>query len=372
MRRHPILFLLTLALLIPALSAGAQDSGTAFLGIGVLPADDGVLVQDVMPGSPAEAAGLLVDDVLLSVDGEPVTADTVAGVIGGRAVGETVALEVRRGDETLQLEATLAARPDEQTTRSRLMPRMFGMAEGILLGVRVEQTDEGVIVREVQPDSPAAEAGVQTGDIITRVGDRDIKQVTDILGGLAAAAPGQPLTVEVSREGETVALEVTPGLPMAQFFHRRGFDMPFDMMPGGVRLGVTFLTLDEQIAQERGLDLAEGALITQVVKDSPADAAGIQVDDIITAVDGDRVDARRTLRDRLLAYDSGDVVVLSVVRGGETLELEATLDAMPSGDMFSGMFSMTPGMFRFFGPDGLEVLPPLFSPPAEKTPVPTL
>jgi membrane-associated protease RseP (regulator of RpoE activity) len=130
------------------------------------------------------------------------------------------------------------------------------------------------------------------------------------------------------------------------------FNMPFGMMGGGARLGVQFITLDEAAAEERGVTQTEGALIVEVTPDSPADESGLQADDIVTAVDGDIVDAERTLRDRLLAYEPDDTVTLTVVRGDETLEVEATLDQADFGGM------MMPRGFRFFDPEGRGFMHP--------------
>jgi S1-C subfamily serine protease len=96
-------------------------------------------------------------------------------------------------------------------------------------------------------------------------------------------------------------------------------------------------------------------LITEVVADSPAAASGLEVNDIVTAVDGDKVDVERTLRDRLLAYEPGDTVTLSVLRDGKTQDIQATLDE-------ADVQSLIPGMP--FGEDGL----PFGHPPLEVTP----
>jgi serine protease Do len=121
---------------------------------------------------------------------------------------------------------------------------------------------------------------------------------------------------------------------------------------------VTFVTLDEAVAAERGIEQTEGALVVDVLADTPAALAGLQTGDVITAVNGEPVDAERTLRDRLIAYESGDTVALTLVRGGETLTLEATLDEpvmMDAASMFRGMI---PGM-RFNAPRQPEVEPNL-------------
>ena len=82
-------------------------------------------------------------------------------------------------------------------------------------------------------------------------------------------------------------------------------------------LGVEYLDLDAQVAAERELTLDEGALILRVLPDTPAEAAGLLAEDIIVGVAGDPVDARRTLRERLLAYDPGETLQLDLQRAGE-------------------------------------------------------
>ncbi|HLU08251.1 MAG TPA: PDZ domain-containing protein, partial [Oceanobacillus sp.] len=64
---------------------------------------------------------------------------------------------------------------------------------------------------------------------------------------------------------------------------------------------------------------------TEVLPNSPAENAGLQEHDIITAVNGDVVDAERTLRDRLFAYEPDDTITLDVLRDGETIQIEVTL-----------------------------------------------
>lgn len=95
----------------PIAPAGPSAPGV-FLGIRM--AEDGprTVVEEVVPGSPAEAAGLVAGDRLLSVAGRAVAGSaSVLESLGGRAPGEKVALEVLRGDALHRLEAELAPRP---------------------------------------------------------------------------------------------------------------------------------------------------------------------------------------------------------------------------------------------------------------------
>ncbi len=341
--------LLALAALSVGLAAAQDDAGASpYLGILVAEAPDGgVLVREVAPGGPGEEAGIRQGDILKAINDQAVSQESIRNVLAAFAVGDTVTLSVERDGETLALEATLTARPEESVVPRSRDFRM--MEQAVLFGLALEATDDGLVVREVAAGSPAEEAGLQAGDIITRIGDAEVKELSDIVEAMRALRDSETLAVEVNRDGETLTLELEPGqfgflgrMPNLQ----RPFN--FNMMMGGARLGVAFIMLDETTAEERDLDLTEGALITEVVEDSPAQAAGLLVDDIITAVSGDTVDAERTLRDRLLAYEPGDTVTLSVQRGGELLQLDATLDEMGLNAM------MMPEGFHFFGPDGFD------------------
>ena len=98
-----------------------------------------------------------------------------------------------------------------------------GSVEHAFLGVRgttvdpriAEQyalsTDEGAVVSEVTEGSPAAEAGLQQGDIIISVAGGDVTSMADLVGRISAQQPGDTVELEVVRGGETLTLEVELG-----------------------------------------------------------------------------------------------------------------------------------------------------------------
>ncbi len=469
-----------LAVLVISGSVGAQvTEQTGYLGIGVQAAENGVLVGEVVPGSPADAAGLQQGDVITSINGSAVTADSIREVLSAFNEGDAIDLAVTRGDETLDLSATLAARPDVIFQGSQI-PFSFGLAQRQLLGVTLENSDVGVRIVEVAAGSAAEAAGLQVDDIITSINGSAVEQARDVVRAVREAALGDSLEIDVLRDGETVTVTATLDTqPSAFSFELSGQDMgiryadgrweitklsedsplyaaglregdfitqingeaidprglfeallalrqenatevtltverdsetqeivvpldalqafsfdfggempafpegmmpgmPFEfdgampffpdgMMPGmpfnfdgempfgmgammqGAGLGVQYVTLNAAEAQERDIEQTEGALVTDIITDSPAEKAGLQVDDIITHVNGDVLDEERTLPDRLAAYEPGDVVTLDVLRAGETLQIEVTLDTFT--------LQMPGGMeFHFFGPEGLPQL----------------
>jgi S1-C subfamily serine protease len=73
------------------------------------------------------------------------------------------------------------------------------------------QLGAGVIITGVLQDGPAAQAGLKPGDVITRVAERDVKNVAELLSAVAALPPGTPADLEIMRRDGKSVLQVTPG-----------------------------------------------------------------------------------------------------------------------------------------------------------------
>lgn len=436
-----LLSMIVLLLFVIVGVVSAQEDAEApqpFLGINFDQADNGVVVTNVAQGTPADEGGLQGDDVITMVDDVAVTADNFVAVILSYTVGDEVTLIVERDDEMLELSVTLGERP-ERAIRNNPEVEVISRA---FLGIALEETDAGLEVVQVAPESPAEESGVQVGDILTAVDGESVGSVRDVLSIIRVLDAGDEITLTITRESEVQDIiltvdsvpfatnavtiigassvvyledenaweitELDDNSPLAEAglqvgdritaingespapreivrlvfeFLTSGEDVtltvvrdqesleldvsaqalisligrgfrgdfggeldsnmpPIIIEPDGfqfgesrnfnnnrARLGVTYITLDEQTALEYESDVTEGAYVVDVEVDSPADQAGLQVDDIITAVDGDVVDMERTLTDRLYAYEVGDTITLTVLRAGETLDIQATLGA---------------------------------------------
>jgi S1-C subfamily serine protease len=265
-------------------------------------------------------------------------------------------LVVKRGSETVTVEATLASAPAVELS-------LAGR------GISFVYDGKAWELRSLNEQSPLYTAGLRQGDKLTQFDGKayDPAGLVAYLNSLDSQASVK-VTVERDSKTQDISVPVEALKAFGAFSFRgdfgRSFDrfdrrgMPFGMLPNRSYLGVQFLTLDENVAKERNLTQTEGALITEVQKDSPAEKAGLKVNDIITAVEGDKVDARRDLRERLFAYESGDKVKLDIIRDGKTSQLEVTLERAALGRGMLPMFRFGPRGFRFFGP-GMSDLPDL-------------
>lgn len=98
----------------PLLSIDTTKAG--YLGVALEPADGGLRVVQVMPSSAAVKAGVQTDDLVLSLNGKKIEeVDQFIQTIGGKKPGDLVTLRIRRGEDDLELKATLGKRPPNQT-----------------------------------------------------------------------------------------------------------------------------------------------------------------------------------------------------------------------------------------------------------------
>jgi serine protease Do len=147
---------------------------------------NGVLVGEVWRGGPADRAGLKAGDVVLAIDGREVNdPQALRFRIATRRLGDTAGLDVLRRGQRLNLQIALQdapeAPPRNLTQLSGNQP-LAGATVGNLSPAFADELgldtlERGVIVTEIAPGSTAARLRLRTGDIITRINDRDVEDV---------------------------------------------------------------------------------------------------------------------------------------------------------------------------------------------------
>ena len=95
--------------------------------------------------------------------------------------------------------------------------------------------------------------------------------------------------------------------------------------PAHPYIGVTVTSVNAFTAREQGLSVSEGAVVTSVNADSPAEEAGLQPEDIVTAVDGESIASADGLIIAAREHEIGETITLTVVRGDETFDVEVVL-----------------------------------------------
>ena len=155
----------------------------------------GAVVVDIVPGSPAEKAGLIPGDVITAVNDKKVTGSSdVRTRIGLLRVGEKVDFTVVRNSKKMNLTATVADSEEVASTSKLKNPRLAGATFGdIPENAPAYGRIKGVVLYEVEQGSPLWAAGLRDGDIITSVNRTAVDDLSGFLQIVNTAGEGRML-----------------------------------------------------------------------------------------------------------------------------------------------------------------------------------
>ena len=174
----------------------------------------GVLIGNVFSDTPADAAGLKDEDIILSIDGKPVDRpNQVQSLIARKHPDETVSLEIRRKNRTITLPVKLGEKPEQigdvASTRTQAgQTELQGLSVSDISPEIAERWDlkdgiDGILVTEVTPGSRAARARFQRGDVVFKVRqgnlERKVRSVAEFKASLAELEKGRNAAFFVRR-----------------------------------------------------------------------------------------------------------------------------------------------------------------------------
>ncbi|HWP94303.1 MAG TPA: DegQ family serine endoprotease [Gammaproteobacteria bacterium] len=147
-----------------------------------VPQTGGALVTSVAEGSAAEKAGVQQGDVIVTVNGKPVTSSRdLRNRIGLLRVGEKVRIEFYRDGRKQTVTATIASIQEQEIAAAQLSDKLSGaQLADITEGMPMYGKVKGVVVTDVEPRSPAARAGLRPGDVITSVNRQAVENLAQM------------------------------------------------------------------------------------------------------------------------------------------------------------------------------------------------
>jgi serine protease Do len=175
---------------------------------------------------------------------------------------------------------------------------------------------EGALVAEPQPDSPAAKAGIKSGDVITAINGEEVKTANDLARKIGAMAPGTTVNLQILRNGSQQTVAMTLGTMPSNQQAQAGRE---NHEPEGSQLGLSLAP-----ARDIPGEGSRGVAITEVDPNSAAAENGLQAGDVILEVAGKAVssaaDVRKDIHD---SRASGKHSVLMRVRSGDQTKFVA-------------------------------------------------
>lgn len=316
------------------LCLAAIGSGTLYAQKPSEKKEDNIIIR--RKGSGDEKMTIVIDGDNITVNGKPFDKQN----------DSTIEIQRFKEFNRLRLNGSRPPFPPELAGRIKGTPRISigATVNRAVLGVVTEKDDKGARITEITPESGAAKAGLQKDDIITAVNDTTVADQNDLSAVVRKYKPEDKITVTYLRNGKkntTTAILGKNRMATARSFHWNNdndefhFDMPelaelprvegfsFDGKGFGNRdmlvLGKPKPRLGLQV---QDTEEGNGVKVLEVGPESPATKAGVEKGDIVTGVNGKKIQSVDELREELKEVKEGDTVTVDVLRGKEKKSLQ--------------------------------------------------
>ncbi len=205
-------------------------------------------------------------------------------------------------------------------TRSRIGVEILGLREFQDFKPSVPGIEDGVVVRGISPDGPAAKSELKAGDIILGVDGKSVKTARELKEEIAYKKVGQTVTLDVARldaakKTKNLKIKVkTDAFPGEEKDAAGQNEKSTGTEPAS--FGLTVRPMTKQLADEYGIEVTSGVLVTAVEQGSPAAEKEIKPGDVITEVNRTPVANLKQFRDALKGADAKSGVIVNYLSKG--------------------------------------------------------
>jgi serine protease Do len=180
-----------------------------------------------------------------------------------------------------------------------------------------------VIIRRVVQEGPAAEAGLRARDRVRAIDGVPVRSTDELIARLGTLGPGTWVTLDVERGERELQLRLRLG------------DRPERVSRLDVRegwIGVSAIDLTPSLRLHFGAPEESGVMVAEIEPGGPAEAAGLQLGDVIFEVEGEAVPSSRELTRMIVGGGVGNTLEIVLARGGAEIVVEADVIDAPEDD----------------------------------------
>jgi serine protease Do len=265
------------------------------------PAMDQDFIQTDANINPGNSGGPLVN-----IDGEVIGINTLIKGLNtgiGFAIPANLAREV--ADQIIR---------DGKFVRSWLGVAITALREDLEMRAMVTNITDGVIVSGISADSPAAKSELKASDIITHVDGVSVATAQQLKNEIRSKKVGQPVALTVYRGKQKITVKVSPE-PWPEenvaLLTNKGGSAKAEKATNQ-SMGMTVQTLTKDLVKKYGTEVSDGVVVTEVEADSPAEAKGVRVGDVITEVDRKTVVNVKDFKDAMKTADAKQGVIINL------------------------------------------------------------
>lgn len=219
-------------------------------------------------------------------------------------------------------------------------------------------SDNGVVVKIVVPKSPADKAGIKQGDIILKFDNDQLTDADQLIAFMQGHKPGDKVNLDISHKGNVRVVAVELGTREdnradAEKYFLKNLNLPPKSLSKTFRfdkstvsdtyIGVSLESLNYQLGEFFGIKDGAGALITEVMEDSPASKAGLKAGDVVTAVDGASIKGPSDVTEAVGGKKEGDRIDLTILRNKAEQSFAITVEKAPDDYRAFGNMPWLPG-----------------------------
>lgn len=219
---------------------------------------------------------------------------------------------------------------NEMAPRIRKMVRSFdgsgvGASNKAFLGVTSEMVEQGAKITGITKASAAEKAGLQIGDIITKIGAEKIDEKNGLFTAIGKYKPEEKVMITYIRNGAEATTEAALDKNKTSnivTWNSEGFDME---APEGMHFFNSFPRTPKVGLQIEDVEEGDGVKILGVDENTPAEKAGLKKDDVLTELDGANLKNVDELRIKMKAFKEGDSFKVKYKRGNKSQTTEIKL-----------------------------------------------